>query len=173
MEETKGQNNARSLFGLKQVPCDVHIRKLLDAVAPSHVLPVFGHVFHALPAAGALSSYLSCFGGLLVDMDGTEYFSSKQLHCQNCSSHQHKNGSTTYFHSVVTPVVVAPGQAKVIALEPEFILPQDGHDKQDCEIAAAPTCRGGWTNTGLAIVPWGSPSWGMTCTVINRCANGF
>ncbi len=136
MEEAKGQNNARSLFGMDRIPCDIHIRDLLDEVAPSNILPVFGDVFEALKADGALSSFLSCFGGLLIALDGTEYFSSKKLHCPNCSSRQHKNGSTTYFHSVVTPVVVAPGQDKVIALEPEFILPQDGHDKQDCETAA-------------------------------------
>jgi hypothetical protein len=34
-------------------------------------------------------------------------------------------------------VVVAPGRSEVFALRPEFIVPQDGHDKQDCEIAAA------------------------------------
>jgi hypothetical protein len=136
MEETKGQNNARSLFGLEQIPCDVHIRGLLDAVAPSQVFPVFSYIFTALQGAGALSSFLSSFGGLLIALDGTEYFSSKKLQCPNCSTRQQKNGSTTYFHSVVTPVVVAPGQDKVIALEPGFILPQDGHDKQDCETAA-------------------------------------
>jgi hypothetical protein len=37
----------------------------------------------------------------------------------------------------VTPVIVAPGRSEVIALRPEFITPQDGHTKQDCEIAAA------------------------------------
>jgi hypothetical protein len=136
MAVTKGQNNARSLFGIQRIPCDIQIRKLLDEVAPSQVLPVFTYIFDALKAAGALSSFLSSFGGLLIALDGTEYFSSKKLHCPNCSSRQHQNGSTTYFHSVVTPVVVAPGQDKVIALEPEFILPQDGHAKQDCETAA-------------------------------------
>jgi hypothetical protein len=30
-------------------------------------------------------------------------------------------------------VLVAPGESRVIALEPEFIQPQDGHAKQDCE----------------------------------------
>jgi hypothetical protein len=29
------------------------------------------------------------------------------------------------------------GNEKVISLEPEFIIPQDGHRKQDCENAAA------------------------------------
>ena len=70
-------------------------------------------------------------------MDGTEYFSSSQIHCPHCSSRTLKSGETHYFHSVVTPVIVAPGQAQVIPLVPEFVVPQDGHDKQDCENAAA------------------------------------
>jgi hypothetical protein len=32
---------------------------------------------------------------------------------------------------------VAPGHNRVVPLEPEFIVPQDGHDKQDCETLAA------------------------------------
>ncbi len=43
----------------------------------------------------------------------------------------------TYFHSAILPVIVAPGQSQVISLAPEFITPQDGHEKQDCEVAAA------------------------------------
>jgi len=34
-------------------------------------------------------------------------------------------------------VIVAPDQPQVIALAPEFVKPQDGFDKQDCEVAAA------------------------------------
>jgi hypothetical protein len=34
-------------------------------------------------------------------------------------------------------VIVSPGRSAVVPLVPEFIVPQDGHDKQDCEIAAA------------------------------------
>jgi hypothetical protein len=37
----------------------------------------------------------------------------------------------------LTPVLVKPGCAKVIPLAPEFIRPQDGAAKQDCEINAA------------------------------------
>jgi hypothetical protein len=33
-------------------------------------------------------------------------------------------------------VIVAPGKPRAIPLRPEFIVPQDGHDKQDCETAA-------------------------------------
>jgi hypothetical protein len=50
---------------------------------------------------------------------------------------EHSNGEITYYHSAITPVIVAPGQKHAIALRPEFIVPQDGQVKQDCEIAAA------------------------------------
>ena len=76
MQETKGQNNAQSLFGIKQIPTDIHLRKLLDEVAPSQVLPVFTDIFDALQAAGSLARFDSCFGGLLIALDGTQYFSS-------------------------------------------------------------------------------------------------
>src|SRR5215813_639565 len=46
------------------------------------------------------------------------------------------NGYTLYYHTAITPVIVCPGHAQVIALAPEYIMPQDGHDKQDCEQAA-------------------------------------
>ena len=34
-------------------------------------------------------------------------------------------------------MLVAPGHNRVVPLQPEFIVPQDGHDKQDCETVAA------------------------------------
>jgi hypothetical protein len=74
---------------------------------------------------------------LLVAIDGTEYFSSKAIHCENCSQRERNSGKTNYFHSVLTPVNVQPGNEGVISLEPEFIIPQDGHEKQDCETQAA------------------------------------
>ena len=45
--------------------------------------------------------------------------------------------STIYSHTAITPVFAVPGQNRVISLPPEFITPQDGHNKQDCENAAA------------------------------------
>jgi hypothetical protein len=32
--------------------------------------------------------------------------------------------------------VAAPGHNRLVPLEPEFIVPQDGHDTQDCESRA-------------------------------------
>jgi hypothetical protein len=60
----------------------------------------------------------------LVALDGTQYFSSQTIHCECCSSRTHKNGTVTYFHSAILPVIVAPTQPQVISLAPEFLTPQ-------------------------------------------------
>ena len=38
---------------------------------------------------------------------------------------------------MLAATLVAPGHDKVIPLEPEFLVPQDGAEKQDCENMAA------------------------------------
>jgi len=69
-------------------------------------------------------------------LDGTTYFSSQKIHCPQCTVRV-SNNRTYYSHTLVAPLLVAPGQRRVIALEPEFVRPQDGVEKQDCELRAA------------------------------------
>ncbi len=137
MHSRHGQDNAQSLFGLEQIPTPPQIRNILDQTAAQGLLGVFSGVYGALKRRGDLKPY-QCLGGhLLVALDGCQYFSSLKLHCEHCSSRTHKKGHVSYFHSAILPVIVAPGQSEVISLAPEFITPQDGSEKQDCEVAAA------------------------------------
>jgi len=137
LEQAHGQNNARTLFGVHEIPSDNHIRSLLDATPPDTLKPMYAFLFNALEQAGVVDSFRSVNGTLLLAFDGTEYFSSQAIHCECCSTRRHANGKTTYFHAALTPVLVKPGCDKVIALAPEFTAPQDGAAKQDCEINAA------------------------------------
>lgn len=137
MADSKGKSNAQSLFGVHQIPSDNHIRDLLDGVSPEQVFPVFEEILQLLAERGQLTGFRSVADTLLVAMDGTEYFSSTQIHCPQCSQRTLRSGDIQYFHSVVTPVMVCPGRTQVFPLMPEFVQPQDGHDKQDCETAAA------------------------------------
>jgi hypothetical protein len=136
MQRLKGQNNASSLFGLDQVPSDPQIRNLLDPVSPEHLAAPFWQVFEHLRAGDYLKSYQGHLGPWLCAIDGTQYFSSEKIHCAQCTTRV-VNGRTYYSHSLVAPLIVAPGENRVIALEPEFISPQDGCEKQDCELRAA------------------------------------
>ncbi len=137
MAKRQGQSNAHTLFGLTEIPCDNQIRTLLDPVPPELLGPVFDHGFTTLVETQQLTAFRSWPKRLLVVLDGTQYFSSHHISCPQCSRQTHRNGTTTYSHRMLTPVLVAPHQNKVIPLPPEFIVPQDGHAKQDCENAAA------------------------------------
>lgn len=137
MAETKGLSNAQTLFGVHQIPSDNHIRDLLDGVSPTAVHPVFDKILEELKATHHLSSFRSFADNLLMPLDGTEYFSSTKIHCEHCSTRVLKSGEKRYFHAVVTPVIACSGRSEVIPLVPEFVVPQDGHNKQDCENAAA------------------------------------
>ena len=137
MRELEGTDNAESFFKVKHIPTDNHIRNHLDSVSPNSFFPVYKRIFEALKETEIIDSYRSFKSNLLIPLDGTWYHSSKKIHCDKCLHINHKDGSTTYYHSAITPVMVSPGNDKVIALPPEFITPQDGHTKQDCENAAA------------------------------------
>jgi hypothetical protein len=136
MKSNQGKNNTTTLFGIIKVPTVPQIRNIIDGISATSLSSVFNSVYQALRRDGHLKPF-HYLGGLLIALDGTQYFDSHKLNCKCCSSRQHKNGTVTYFHSAILPAIVAPGQSQVISLFPEFITPQDGHQKQDCEVAAA------------------------------------
>ena len=137
MQTARGHNNAQSFFGIAEIPSDNQVRVMLDPVPPQTLYPVYDQIYDTLHAHRILQLFRGVHDSTLIALDGTWYHASQKIHCSCCSSLEHANGQTTYYHSALTPVLVAPGRAEVIALRPQFITPQDGHTKQDCEIAAA------------------------------------
>lgn len=152
LEQAHGTSNAQTLFGVHPIPCDNQIRHLLDATPPGQVTPMFSYLFQALNQAGVIDRYRAVNQTLLLALDGTEYFSSRAIHCPNCSTRQHANGRVRYSHTALIPVLVKPGMDKVIPLAPEYVRPQDGAEKQDCELNAAKRWLAEW---GLAYRPLG------------------
>ena len=154
MQKQQGKNNAASLFGVHQIPSDNQIRNLLDPVPPETLFPLMATISDELYRDGYLDSFRSINHTFLIALDGTDFFSSEKISCPCCTQSKLKNGRTLSRHIAVTPVLVAPNQKNVIALPPQFVQPQDGHDKQDCELAAA----GRWLDQ------WGAhyAAWGVT-----------
>jgi hypothetical protein len=131
-----GRSNCETLFEMAAIPCDNHIRALLDPVEPKHFLPVFDAALDALQQGGGLDTFRRLDGHVLIAFDGTEYFRSNEICCPNCSSRARSGGTIEYFHSLMAATLVAPGHNRVVPLPPEFVAPQDGSDKQDCESRA-------------------------------------
>jgi len=137
MQQARGKNNAQSFFHIEQIPSGNQIRQMLDPIPPETLFPVYDRLYDILREHGILQRFRGVHDSTLIALDGTWYHSSQKIHRPCCSTLEHQTGEITYYHSAVTPVLVAPGQPEVIALRPEFITPQDGHTKQDCETAAA------------------------------------
>ena len=136
MEKAKGKSNVQSLFGVEDIPSDGQIRNLLDPQEPELLYGVFEKGYELLAASGEMEAFRSYDGQYLISCDGTGTISSQKIHCPSCSQRKLANDETLYIHHAILPVIVKAGERRVLVLEPEFISPQDGHEKQDCERAA-------------------------------------
>ena len=134
-ERTEG--HVHPIYGIERVPCDTQMREILDPISPKWLRPVFKSVFRQLQRGKALEAMTFLDGHYLLALDGTEYFSSKTMHCVSCLHRVHRNGSITSAHQMLGAAIIHPDQRAVIPLMPEAIVQHDGTDKNDCERNAA------------------------------------
>jgi hypothetical protein len=134
LERGQGRSNCLTLFGISAIPSDNYIRLMLDGASPAAFDGLF---MRAIEASGPLTRFQRLGGRVLVALDGSEYFCSRKIKCPQCSTRRRSDGGVECFHAFLGASVVAPGHTQVLPLPPEFIAPQDGAEKQDCERNAA------------------------------------
>lgn len=158
-ERLKGKenrDNLETLFKVDKTPESTQLKKIIDDTAGYHLSSIFKEYFFRLQRGKHLEQYQVLPGLYACSIDGTQYFSSKNIHCSNCLVINHKNGETTYSHKVLQAAIMHPDIREVIPLMPEEIVNSDGKTKQDCEINAAkrliPQIRMDHPKLGLVIV---------------------
>ena len=132
-QQQHGRNACQSLFRMTRIPCDNHIRQCLDQLSTERLYPALDDALEWLCKSDALQSFTRLDGRTLIALDGTQFHSSQNIHCQLCNSRRLRSADLEYFHSIVLAALVAPGHNRAIPLRPEFVTPQDGDRKQDCE----------------------------------------
>jgi hypothetical protein len=126
--------NLHTVYHIGTVPCDTEMREVLDPVNPDNFSAVYSGIFRHLQRGKALESFVFLQGCYLLSVDGTQYFSSKAIHCDSClESTNAKTGEVTYSHQLLGAALVHPDRPEVIPVFPESITTQDGADKNDCE----------------------------------------
>ena len=137
MEEELHKNNLHTLFGVENIPQNSQLRDILDVIPSEELSPIFKDFFERLRRHKHLEDYALFPNTLLCVIDGTQYHSSKEIHCEQCLHKIHKNGDITYSHSVLQGAIMHPDKKQVLPVMPEAIQNKDGTEKQDCEINAA------------------------------------
>jgi len=137
LQSKKGRSNARSLFQIEQIPSDPQIRNLVDPLSAAYFQADFWFLLDELKEQQRLLQLRNDLNTYAIALDGVSFFSSEKISCAKCLKREDRSGTEHFYHSAITPVFVKPGQAQVLPLPPEFIVPQDGSEKQDCERVAA------------------------------------
>ncbi len=136
-DNDKVRSNLGSLYRVLNVPSDSGVRKRLDELSPRDIRNAFKKLFSKLQRGKGLEGYEYIDGHYLLSMDGTGFFSSPTVHCENCCEKHHRDGSVTYYHHILCGAIVHPEHKQVFPLAPEQILKTDGAKKNDCERNAA------------------------------------
>jgi len=136
-DQRRNDENLQSVYGIENIPCDTHMRTILDPVEPESLRPLFKDVFRQLQRGKALEPFVFHEECYLLSLDGTGYFSSHKVHCPSCMEKVSKSGEVTYYHQMLGAAIVHPDRKEVIPLMPEPIIKQDGETKNDCERNAA------------------------------------
>lgn len=136
LQSKQGRSNVESLFQVEEIPSDPQIRNLVDPLPSRYFQEDFWYLLDKLKEQQHLLQFRNELGTYAVAMDGVNFFSSEKISCSQCLKRQDRSGMDHFYHSAITPVFVKPGQSQVLPLPPEFIVPQDGNEKQDCERAA-------------------------------------
>jgi hypothetical protein len=130
--------NLKRLYRIKTIPCDTQMRTILDEVDPEELRPHYKAIFRQLQRGKVLEKLVFMDDSYLFTMDGTGYFSSKQVHCSSClEKKSSQTGEISYAHQILGGAIVHPDIAEVIPFAPEAIIKQDGKTKNDCERNAA------------------------------------
>lgn len=142
MDTRSGKSNAESLFGIKKIPSDNHIRDTLDDIKSEKLQPVFDKIYKLLLEKKRLEKYTYLDNKtLLVLLDGTYYHSSEKISCSHCQTRKKTDAKgkehIQYYHSAITPIIAKPNCSTILPLLPEMIANTDGEEKQDCEINAS------------------------------------
>jgi hypothetical protein len=130
------KNNLTTLFDVSNIPKDTQMRQVLDDIAALELDGIFSDYLHRLQRGKQLVNFQFLQGSYLVSIDGSEYFSSENIHCPHCLETTSK-GKRRYHHQILQSVIVNPDMRQVLPLAPEAISNRDGTKKQDCERNAA------------------------------------
>jgi len=130
-------HNLHSIYKIDNIPSDTQMRERLDELPAASLRKTFKTLFAQCQRSNRLALFKYYDNRYLLPLDGTGYFYSKSVHCDNCCEKKHRDGSTGYYHQMLSGAIVHPEQKVVLPFAPEPVMKTDGNKKNDCERTSA------------------------------------
>lgn len=137
LKDKQQRNNLKTIFDVTNIPKETAMREIIDGVDSEVFRPVFNDYIDRLQRAKHLEPFRILGNNYYFPIDGSQFFSSNDVHCDQCLVKNHRNGTVSYSHQVLQGGIMHPNMKQVIPFMPEQVCNSDGHTKQDCEMNAA------------------------------------
>jgi Transposase DDE domain len=138
--EPKIRHNLKTLYQIKNAPCDTYMRERLDTVPQEDIQGALKPIITTMQRSKALEQWKYFGGKYLIPLDGTGFFTSNEIHCSHCTEKIHnqgkKNEYSSYHHNMLVGTIASPEMRQVLPLFYEPIVNADGSEKNDCELNA-------------------------------------
>ncbi len=134
MRKQKRVTSLPNLFYISRVPSDTRMREVVDEYSNEVFRPCFRSIFERAQRAKVLEDFAIWDNTYCLSVDGSGYFFSDSVHCENCLEKKHKgDDEKSFYHQMLAGAIVHPDRAQVIPVCPVAIQKQDGESKNDCE----------------------------------------
>jgi len=131
------KNNLKVLYNIADIPSDTQMRDRLDGLPLRLVSDVMKSLIATIQRSKELEKWKFLNKYYLVSLDGTQFFSSKEVHCPCCCEKVYNRGTDkeykNYHHQMVVGSIVHPKMRQVLPIGFEPIVKSDGDKKNDCE----------------------------------------
>lgn len=109
------EHNLQTLYWVDQAPSDSGMRERLDEVDPRQLRDAYKKLFACAQEAKLLQEFEYMDGHYLLSSDGTGFFSSNSVHCENCCIKRHGQ-------CVVKFITKDPEDIKSVKKNPSYVL---------------------------------------------------
>ena len=124
------EHNLRSIFAIESLPSANGLRSILDELPATELNRQLGsRLLPYLEQHRLLEPYCYWNGHLICTIDGVQHQCSNKVKCPHCLVRNHRNGTQSFSHSMLTAAIVRPGGREVFVVNNEPILRQDAYSE--------------------------------------------
>lgn len=101
MKKERNFSNLTALYGIEHVPSDTHMRRVVDRIETDELRPCFTNMFSRAQRAGVLRDFALWDNQYLLALDGSGYFFSDSVQCEQCIEKRNQERTKSYYHQML------------------------------------------------------------------------